>query len=122
MPAKHILLIEDERPVANMLGIALRSEGYDVDLAETAADARKRLDSLRYDLVIADWRLPDGDGLDMADLAADNGSKTMLISGYLFQVPAERTVRHELLMKPMRPQELIDAVERMIGKAPGRNP
>src|SRR4051794_3828446 len=37
MPAKHILLIEDERPVANMLGIALRNEGYDVDLAETAA-------------------------------------------------------------------------------------
>ena len=37
-----------------------------------------------------------------------------MISGYLFQIPAERAARHELLMKPMRPQELIDAVERLL--------
>lgn len=113
MPTR-ILLVEDESDVADMLGIALRGEGYQVDIAGGATRANDRLDADGYELVIADWRLPDGDGLDIADRAADDGAKTMLISGYLFQIPVERTVRHEVLMKPMRPHELIDAVRRVL--------
>jgi two-component system, NtrC family, response regulator HydG len=115
MAAKRILLIEDEREVANMLTLALRSGDYEVEFVHTAEQARACLISGRYDLVIADWRLPDGNGLDLADIAADNGTKTMLVSGYLFQMPAERMQRHEVLMKPMRAHELLDAVERTIG-------
>jgi two-component system response regulator HydG len=114
---KRVLLIEDEREVANMLTLALRSEDYEVEFAHTAAHARTRLNSDTYDLIIADWRLPDGNGLEIADLAADYGIKTMLISGYPSQIPAERAARHQLLTKPMRPHELLDAVERTIGKA-----
>ena len=83
MPVKRILFVEDDREVSNMLGIALRGEGYDVDLAGTAARARMLLASLRYDLVVADWRLPDGDGLDLLDQALKDGAKTMILSGYL---------------------------------------
>src|SRR3954466_11869789 len=75
MAAKRILLIEDEREVANMLTLALRSGDYEVEYAHTAEHARACLNSRRYDLVITDWRLPDGDGLDLADIAADNGTK-----------------------------------------------
>ena len=117
MLAKRILLVEDEREVANMLTLALRSGDYEVEFAHTAEHARACLNSGRYDLVVADWRLPDGDGLDIADLAADHGSKTMLVSGYAFQMPAERMQRHELLMKPVRPYEVLDAVGRAIGPA-----
>lgn len=115
MPGLRILLVEDESAVADMLGIALRGDGYHVDIANNAARAQDRLNADGYELVIADWRLPDGDGLDIADTAADQGVKTILISGYLFQVPIERTARHELLMKPMRPKELLDTVRRLIG-------
>jgi DNA-binding response OmpR family regulator len=110
MPAKRILLVEDEREVANTLTLtlALRSGDYDVEFAHTAEQARARLNSGRFDLVITDWRLPDGDGLDVADTAADNGTKTMLVSGYLFQMPAERAQRHEVLMKPLRAAELLE--------------
>jgi len=109
------LLVEDDADVRGMLDTALRGAGYEVDPAATAARARSNLDAFRYDLVIADWRLPDGDGLDIADLAADGGAKTILMSGYLFLVPAEKATRHELLMKPMRPSELVEAVKRLIG-------
>jgi two-component system OmpR family response regulator len=68
MPAKRILLVEDDADVRLMLETALRGEGYEVDPAATAARARASLDAARYDLVIADWRLPDGNGLDIADL------------------------------------------------------
>jgi two-component system, NtrC family, response regulator HydG len=117
MAAKRILLIEDEREVANMLTLALRSGDYEVEFVHTAEQARACLISGRYDLVIADWRLPDGNGLDLADIAADNGTKTMMVSGYLFQMPAERAQRHEVLMKPMRAHEVLDAVGRAIGSA-----
>lgn len=116
MPARRILLVEDERNIHQLLAHSLHAEGYAVDVAETAAAAQRHLDTGSYELVIADWRLPDGDGLEIADLAADRGIRTILISGYLFQIPAERVARHELLMKPMRPHELIACVEWLIGK------
>ena len=72
---------------------------------------------LPYDLVISDWRIPDGNGLLLADIAAELGAKTMVMSGYLFQMPGGRADRHETLMKPLRPSEIVAAVERSIGKA-----
>jgi two-component system response regulator HydG len=116
MPARHILLVEDEAEVADMLGLSLRAVGgYRVDLAQGAIEARERITQEPYDVVVADWRLPDGNGLEIADLAAKKGAKTILISGYLFQIPAAKMTRHELLMKPMRPTELTEAVRRVLG-------
>ena len=117
MPARRILFVEDQRDVANMLGLALRGEGYDLEIAGTAARALACLSAQPYDLLITDYRLPDGNGLDIADKAADRGIRTMMLSGFLFMIPAAKAARHELLMKPMRPFELIDAVKRMIGPA-----
>ena len=115
MVAERILLIEDEPDSADLLALGLRSAGYTVDVAETAALARTRLDGMRYALVIVDWRLPDGDGIEIADVAAATGAKTILTSGYVLQMPAARVAAHEILMKPLRPRELLAAVERTIG-------
>ena len=68
------------------MALALDGEGYVVDLAATIAEARARLDTLVYFLVIADLRLPDGDGLEIAERAADVGTATFVMSGYLFQL------------------------------------
>jgi DNA-binding response OmpR family regulator len=115
----RILLVEDEPIVLELLGLALRSEGYEVDPATTVAEAMERLDQMRYALVATDWRLPDGDGGRIADHAADLGAKTIIFSGFLFSIPMEVTKRHELLMKPMRPSEFVSAVERCLSEASG---
>jgi DNA-binding response OmpR family regulator len=115
MPDKSILLVEDEHEVAHVLGMGLRAAQYDVDVADTAARARDRLNARHYDLVVADWRLPDGSGIDIVSIAAVAGSKTLLMSAYLLQIPADQVKQHELLMKPMRPSELVEAVKRLIG-------
>jgi DNA-binding response OmpR family regulator len=118
MPGKRVLLVEDEPAVHQLLAHSLRGEGYAVDIAATAADAWRCLGGGQpYALVIADWRLPDGDGLRIADAAADRGTKTVVISGYLLQMPSGRAERHDTLMKPIRPHEIVTAVERSIGKA-----
>jgi len=111
----RILLVEDEPDIGEVLDMALSGEGYIVDLVTTATEALSRLRAIKYELVISDWRLPDGgDGMLVVGKAADLGSKTMVMSGYLFQL-GEPDKRHEYLMKPLRPSELVKAVKQMIG-------
>ena len=115
MPEKRILLVEDEPDVREILCLALEGEGYAVDAVSTIAEAKSRLANIQYALVLTDWRLPDGDGLVIAGWAEELGSKTLVMSGYLFQMPAGRAFEHETLMKPLRPSELVAIVERSIG-------
>ena len=117
MADKRILLVEDERAIHELLTHALRAEGYLVDVAATVADAWRELDARPYALVIADWRMPDGDGTVIADAAAQLGAKTCVMSGYLFRMPGGRSETHETLMKPLRPSEILAVVEHSIGKA-----
>ena len=117
MAAKRILLVEDEAGISDFLEIALRGEGYEVDVAATATQAWACLDAHRYALVITDWRLPDGDGLLIADGAAQLGAKTLLMSGYLFHMPGGRAEQHQTLMKPIRPSEIVALVQHSIGAA-----
>src|SRR5437868_6022704 len=79
----------------------LRRAGYTVDFVATAADAHERLEQKKYALVIADWRLPDGNGIDLADRAARLGARTIIVSGYIFNLPAGAAKRHGLLTKPI---------------------
>lgn len=117
MPEKRILLVEDERTTHELLANVLLAEGFGVDVAITVAEAMACLDARPYTLVISDWRLPDGDGMSVADKAAALGAKTIVMSGYLFQMADGLPDCHEAMMKPLRPSELVAAVERCIGKA-----
>ena len=116
MATKRILLVEDETELQELFAQVLRGEGYAVDVASTLADGLYRLGEQRYALVVADWRLPDGNGIIAADRAAELGAKTIVISGYLYRLADEAAERHELLMKPVRPIELVVAVKASIGK------
>ena len=115
MVEKRILLVEDERELRDVLALGLRAAGYTVEIAATAADAYKLLDQKQYALVIADWRLPDGNGIDLADRAAKLRARTIIISGYIFRLPAGAADRHGLLTKPISIFNLIAAVQHRIG-------
>jgi len=99
MSVQRILLVEDDEDVGELFAYVLREEGYDVDVAGTVAAAWAHLDAHSYALVIADWRLPDGDGTGIADGAAELGAKTFLMSGYLPLMPGGRAEGHETIMK-----------------------
>jgi DNA-binding response OmpR family regulator len=114
---KHILLVDDERDILDLLTEVFFANGYSVDSAMTAAEAVEFLDRCSYKLVISDWRLPDGDGLMVADMAAALGAKTILMSGHLSQMKGGRADGHETVMKPFELDEIIDAVRAAIGKA-----
>ncbi len=117
MADKRILVIDDDDLIQDLFALALRDEGYTVDVAATVAEANQQLDTRPFDLVIADWHLPDGNGIRVADRAADQGIKAFVITGFFLSSPSGRAAQHEILTKPVRPIELIAAVERSIGKA-----
>jgi two-component system response regulator PilR (NtrC family) len=117
MVVKRILVVEDEEEIAEILALVLRSAGYTVDIAGTVAEARQQLDALAYTLVNTDLRLPDGNGLEVADRAAERGARTSILSGYVLELPAEAARRHMVMTKPMRPSNFLAAVERLIGPA-----
>jgi CheY-like chemotaxis protein len=114
MPETRILLIEDEATSRELLSYVLTSAGYEVDAVDSAAAALTRLEATDYKVVVADWLLPDGNGIDLADRAAQRGAKTFIVSGYLIGLPAGAAERHVLFRKPVRPEEFVAAVQKAI--------
>src|SRR5437762_6065174 len=115
MPEKRILLIEDEATTREILTEVRRGEGYDVDSVATAGAATTCLQLIFYALVVADWVLPDGDGTDIADTAAQLGSKTLIVTGYLSDLPPGVAERHQLRSKQAGHAEILAAVRQAIG-------
>jgi two-component system, NtrC family, response regulator PilR len=60
-----VLLVDDEPDILELLELALRKMGLEVDRAENVKEALTKLASRRYDLCLTDMRLPDGDGLQV---------------------------------------------------------
>lgn len=64
MAAKQILVVEDEKPIRDMIGFALRRAGFDVREAIDVRAARAELANRRPDLLLLDWMLPEMSGIE----------------------------------------------------------
>jgi two-component system phosphate regulon response regulator OmpR len=64
--APHLLVVDDDRRIRDLLSRFLAGEGYRVSTAETAADARAKLNGLSFDLLILDVMMPGESGFDLA--------------------------------------------------------
>lgn len=61
----RLLVVEDEPDLADVIARGLRRDGHAVDIAGTSGEADLKLRSAGYDVVVLDWNLPDGSGLDL---------------------------------------------------------
>jgi len=62
----HVLVVEDESAIAELISINLRHAGYEVTVAATADQAQAAVDRVLPDLVLVDWMLPGQSGLQLA--------------------------------------------------------
>ena len=60
-----ILIIEDEKPMADAIRYSLEAEGFEVEIATDGEQGLRRFDEGRYDLVVLDLMLPGMDGLEI---------------------------------------------------------
>jgi len=71
--AMRLLLVEDSVRLQELLGDALNRAGYGLDSVGTVAELMNAAASIRYDLIIVDLGLPDGDGLDAIRMLRKTG-------------------------------------------------
>lgn len=107
----RVLVVDDDPLVLNGMGGILASWGCLVSLADSRQEVRDKYAEAHFDLVICDYRLPDGNGLDLADRIeelCENPPPFILVSGdtapEVLQAVNERG--HHLLHKPVRPAKL----------------
>ncbi len=62
----RVLVVEDEAAIAELISLNLRHAGYEVTLAASAEQAQAAVDAVLPDLVLLDWMLPGGSGLELA--------------------------------------------------------
>lgn len=112
---KRILLVEDDELIRTLISHVLAAAGYAVDTAATAAAALEHMNARSYHLVLTDDRLPDGRGIAIADIATAKGMDAVIVTGYASRLAKDDVERHEHILKPVTPFELIRTVERHLG-------
>jgi DNA-binding response OmpR family regulator len=106
----QILIVEDDENLGATLKSFLRDEGHNVDLAQSLAQARE-VDLSQKELIILDWMLPDGQGIDyLRELRAD-GKKIPIImltarTEVIDKVVGLESGADDYLTKPFEPREL----------------
>ena len=116
MAAKHILVVDDEIGIRELLRDILQDEGYRVQLAENAAAARAARLQERPDLVLLDIWMPDCDGITLLKEWVNSSMLTMpvvMMSGHGTidtAVEATRIGAFDFLEKPIALQKLLKTV------------
>lgn len=116
----HILVIDDEQDIRNLVQEILVDEGYDVSVAETAEDARRERRLRRPDLVLMDIWLPDTDGITLLrEWVQQDGldAPVIMISGHgtvETAVEATRLGAYDFIEKPLSLSKLLLVVQRAL--------
>ena len=112
----NLMLVEDHADTRAVLARILRKKGYEVFAVGTGEDALKLALKIKFDLVIMDHGLPDGDGCKfMRTLHRVNGLEGIALTAYAYESD-ERLSRKAgflaHLSKPVNVEELYEAIER----------
>jgi two-component system, NtrC family, response regulator HydG len=116
----HILVVDDEPDICDLMRHQLEAEGYAVTTAVTAHDALERIVSQSYDLMLADVTMPEMDGIALCQKVAGvrPGLPIVLITGRSDIQTVTRALRvgvRDFLTKPLDSGELIGSVTRLVG-------
>jgi NADH-quinone oxidoreductase subunit E len=112
----QVLIMEDEASVAKGLGMVLSEEGYQVDLAMTGRSALDSFNQKIFDLLVADLRLPDIDGMEVIKQVKRRRPDTevLVITGYSTVTTAVEAMKlgaSDYLSKPFTEDEFLAAVK-----------
>jgi CheY-like chemotaxis protein len=119
---KSVLIVDDERRIADTLKLILCSKGYIAEAAYDGLSGIERCRAFRPDLIISDVVMPGMNGVEMALAIRQEFSNclVLLFSGQAATadiLEKARALGHEfdLLAKPVHPNELLQKVIQLIG-------
>src|SRR6202051_4268718 len=126
MTSKQILVVEDERPIREMIAFGLKRAGFEVREAEDCRAARAALADQRPDLVLIDWMLPDMSGLELTR-ALKRDRETRELPVIMLTARAEEGDKvagleggaDDYVTKPFSPRELLARINAVLRRATG---
>jgi two-component system response regulator PilR (NtrC family) len=114
----HILIVDDERSICELLEITFRKEGHRVEIANSGEAARRRLDSKIFDIIISDIRMPDGSGVELLTYAKEVSPSAVFI--FITGVPTIETaiaaVNGGADRYVIKDHELVDQLRRAVAQ------
>lgn len=115
----RILVVDDEKIKLITLLDALSKEGYEAEGAEDGMAALKKLEESRFDIVVADLKLPKMDGMELLKHVKEKYQDTEVIIMTAYgtiesAVSAMKIGAHDYLTKPFPTEELLLKVQRLI--------
>ena len=124
MPAKQVLIVEDERPIREMIAFGLKRAGFEVREAEDCRAARAALADRRPDLVLVDWMLPDMSGLELTR-ALKRDRETRELPVIMLTARAEEGDKvagleggaDDYVTKPFSPRELLARINAVLRRS-----
>ena len=119
----RILLLEDNEELAGLIVAGLRNGGFATDSCSTLADAMAASDVMRYDGMILDIALPDGDGTDLLRTMRARGDSTPVLLLTARDKVSDRVAGLDLgaddyLQKPFAMEELAARMRALL-RRPG---
>ena len=121
----HILIIDDDDRIRELLSRYLTKHGYRTSTASGADEARQKMLGLQYDLLIVDIMMPGEDGLSLTRSLRDYHDVPIILLTALGEadqrIAGLRSGADDYMSKPFEPEELllrIDNIFRRTGKTP----
>jgi len=126
MSASKALIVDDEFAIRDMLRMALEIAGFDVVEAENILDAHRLVVDERPDIVLLDWMLPGGSGIELLRRLKRNDATRDIPVIMLTAKTAEDNVIQGLevgaddyITKPFAPRELVARIKALLRRAKG---
>ena len=117
----RILIVEDEKVVADTLGQILAANGYEIHVVYSAEDAISLVASWTPDVAILDVMLPKMNGIELAVILKENlaACHVLLFSGQpsvesLMQKASNEGHQFEILAKPVHPTVMLNAISTLL--------
>ncbi|MBL8629998.1 MAG: response regulator transcription factor [Rhodospirillaceae bacterium] len=120
--AQHILVVDDDPRLCTLLARYLKDNGYMVTAAQSAAEARRHLASLRFDLLVVDRMMPGEDGLSLIKhIRSTNAVPILMLTAMGEAEQRIQGLEHgadDYMAKPFEPRELLLRVNSILRRAP----
>ncbi|MBI2938817.1 MAG: response regulator [Chloroflexi bacterium] len=121
----QLLVVDDDRPIREVITEALTDEGYGVHTAADAREAVAQLRRIRPDLVIADVAIPYGDGISLCRMICRTPdpvpTPVVVISALAHPALVNRAYQAgaaAFLAKPFDLDELVECIRRLLAQPP----
>jgi DNA-binding response OmpR family regulator len=125
--SKHILVVEDDQDIADLLKMHLHDLGADVAVAHSGTDGLTELENHHYDLAILDIMLPGMDGLDLCKHIRARSNYTPILMLTAKSSELDRVIGLEIgaddyLTKPFNIRELLARVKAIFRRVESLTP